>query len=156
MFHVVLYQPEIPPNAGNVMRLCTNTGARLHLIEPLGFAIDDRRLRRAGLDYRARTVFDTWPDFDTFLARVAPRRLHMFTRHGRTRYDRVAFAADDALVFGPETRGLPASLIRRGAEEGGVYLPMQPDNRSINLGNVVSIALYEAWRQNAFEGSENK
>ena len=155
MFHIVLYQPEIPPNTGNVMRLCANAGARLHLIEPLGFALDEPRLRRAGLDYRERTVYRVHPDFDSFLASEAPRAIYMFTRHGRVRHDAPAYHAGDALVFGPETRGLPAEIIARGTHPEGIRVPMRADNRSINLGNVVAIALFEAWRQHDFSGAED-
>lgn len=153
MFHIVLYQPEIPPNTGNVMRLCANAGARLHLIEPLGFAMDEPRLRRAGLDYRERTRYRQHPDFDSFLAREAPQAVYMFTRHGRVRHDTIAYAEGDALVFGPETRGLTPEMLARSSRPEGVRVPMRAGNRSINLGNAVAIALFEAWRQQDFAGA---
>jgi tRNA (cytidine/uridine-2'-O-)-methyltransferase len=152
MFDVILYQPEIPPNTGNIMRLCANTGARLHLIEPLGFALEDKQLRRAGLDYRDWAEVRIYPDFDRLLAALAPARLYAFTTRGPTRYTEARFQPRDALLFGPETRGLPPALLERVPASARLRLPLVPGNRSLNLSNAVAIALYEAWRQLGFSG----
>ena len=151
--HVVLFQPEIPPNTGNVIRLCANTGAALHLIRPLGFDLDDKKLRRAGLDYHEFTRVAVHDDLDAFLATVSPRRLFAVSTRGRMRYDRVEYAGDDALLFGPETRGLPQEILDALPEEQRLRLPMRPGNRSLNLSNAVAVIVFEAWRQRAFEGS---
>ncbi|MEW5791575.1 MAG: tRNA (uridine(34)/cytosine(34)/5-carboxymethylaminomethyluridine(34)-2'-O)-methyltransferase TrmL [Pseudomonadota bacterium] len=152
MFDVVLYQPEIPPNTGNVIRLCANTGVRLHLIEPLGFTLDDSKLRRAGLDYHEWAALQTHPDWPAFLRRVAPRRLFALSTRGRQHYHEVRFQAGDALLFGPETRGLPAELLESLPPERRLRLPMRPHSRSLNLSNSVAVVVYEAWRQLGFEG----
>lgn len=152
MFDVVLYQPEIPPNTGNVIRLCANTGARLHLIEPLGFTLDDSKLRRAGLDYHEWAALQTHPDWPAFLRRVAPRRLFALSTRGRQHYHEVRFQAGDALLFGPETRGLPAELLESLPPERRLRLPMRPHSRSLNLSNSVAVVVYEVWRQLGFEG----
>ncbi len=154
MFDVVLYRPEIPPNTGNVIRLCANAGARLHLVEPLGFSIDDRDLRRAGLDYHELTVLRVHPDWNACLAALGSRRLFAFTRHAQRRYDEESFREGDALVFGPETAGLPDEVLSQFPPERRLRLPMRPDNRSLNLSNAVAVAVYEAWRQNGFAGSQ--
>ncbi|MCX7557565.1 tRNA (uridine(34)/cytosine(34)/5-carboxymethylaminomethyluridine(34)-2'-O)-methyltransferase TrmL [Xanthomonadaceae bacterium JHOS43] len=153
MLHVVLYQPEIPPNTGNVIRLCANAGARLHLIEPLGFGIDHARMRRAGLDYREFVEMQTHASLDAFLAAVRPARLFAFSSKAATRYDTVRYGAGDALMFGPETRGLPAEVVEALPPERRLRLPMMPGNRSLNLSNTVAVAVYEAWRQNGFDGA---
>jgi tRNA (cytidine/uridine-2'-O-)-methyltransferase len=155
MFDVVLYQPEIAPNTGNVMRLCTNTGATLHLIEPLGFEPDDSKLRRAGLDYHDWTQVRrhaSWDACARFLMDATERRILAFSTHGNLRYDKAHFRPDDILLFGPETRGLPQELLDRLPLECRLRLPMQPNNRSLNLSNTVAIAVYEGWRQLGFEG----
>ena len=152
MFDVVLYQPEIPPNTGNVIRLCANTGARLHLIEPLGFSMDDARLRRAGLDYHEWASVRTWPSLEAFRADRNPGRLFALSTRGTQRYDATRFAADDALVFGPETRGLPQELLESLPPAQRLRLPMRPGGRSLNLSNSVAVVVYEAWRQLGFEG----
>lgn len=152
MFHVVLYQPEIPPNTGNIIRLCANTGSTLHLIHPLGFAIDDRRLRRAGLDYREYTQLRQHDHFDAFLADVAPVRWFGISTRGAERYDRVTYRAGDAFVFGPETRGLPQAMLDRLVPTCRIRLPMRPGQRSLNLSNTVAALVYEAWRQHDFVG----
>jgi tRNA (cytidine/uridine-2'-O-)-methyltransferase len=152
LFHVVLYQPEIPPNTGNIIRLCANTGSTLHLIHPLGFAFDDKRLRRAGLDYREFAEVQQHADFTTFLADVAPPRWFALSTRGRQRHDQVAFAADDAFVFGPETRGLPQAMLDELPAGCRVRLPMRAGQRSINLSNAVAVLVYEAWRQLGFAG----
>lgn len=150
MLHVVLFQPEIPPNTGNVIRLCANAGARLHLIEPLGFALDDAKLRRAGLDYHEYARLRVHRDFDAFLADVKPARVFAFSTRSTVRYDRVAYRADDALLFGPETRGLPAAVLAAIPPDCRLRLPMRPHNRSLNLSNAVAVTVYEAWRQHDF------
>jgi tRNA (cytidine/uridine-2'-O-)-methyltransferase len=154
VFHVVLYQPEIPPNTGNIIRLCANTGSRLHLIEPLGFELDDARLRRAGLDYHEFAEVATYPSLDAFVAQVAPARLLMASTRSATRYDQVAYGAGDALVFGPETRGLPSEVRDSVPAQQRIRLPMRPGQRSLNLSNAVAVVLYEAWRQQGFAGAE--
>ena len=150
MFDVILYQPEIPPNTGNVIRLCANTGARLHLLRPLGFTLEDAQLRRAGLDYHdyARVrVHDTLEDA---LADLAPARLFALSTRNATRYDQVAFAPGDAFLFGPETRGLPDDVLATIPDDQRLRLPMRPDNRSLNLSNAVAVVVFEAWRQRDF------
>ncbi len=147
MLHVVLYQPEIPPNTGNVIRLCANTGAQLHLIEPLGFALDDRRLKRAGLDYHEWVRVCRYPGLDRFMREVAPARLLAFSTRGQRRYSDIEYRGDDALLFGPETRGLPQEVLLSLPPEHRLCLPMRPGIRSLNLSNAVAIAVYEAWRQ---------
>jgi tRNA (cytidine/uridine-2'-O-)-methyltransferase len=153
VFHVVLYQPEIPPNTGNIIRLCANTGSRLHLIEPLGFEMDDAKLRRAGLDYHEFAEVVVHPSLQAFVERVAPQRLLMASTRSATRYDRVGYAPGDALVFGPETRGLPEAVRESVPPAQRIRLPMQPGQRSLNLSNAVAVVLYEAWRQCGFEGA---
>ena len=153
MLHVVLYQPEIPPNTGNVIRLCANAGAALHLVEPLGFPIDHARMRRAGLDYREFMDLRVHPSLGAFLDTVRPTRLFAFSAKAATRFDRIDYAPGDALMFGPETRGLPAEVLEAIPEAQHLRLPMRPRNRSLNLSNAVAIAVYEAWRQQGFAGS---
>jgi tRNA (cytidine/uridine-2'-O-)-methyltransferase len=159
VFEVILYQPEIPPNTGNVIRLCANTGARLHLIRPLGFTLEDAQLRRAGLDYHeyaSLRVHDTLEDALAALtaanAGTAPRVFALSTR-STVRYDRVAFAPGDAFLFGPETRGLPDDVLAGIPEAHRLRLPMRPDNRSLNLSNAVAVTVFEAWRQQGFGGA---
>jgi len=153
MFDVVLYQPEIAPNTGNVMRLCTNTGARLHLIEPLGFEPNDAKLRRAGLDYHDWAQVrrhDSWDACAHFLMGATERRILAFSTRGNLRYDKAHFRPDDIFLFGSETRGLPQELLDHLPPECRLRLPMQPNNRSLNLSNTVAIAVYEGWRQLGF------
>ena len=154
MFHVVLVEPEIPPNTGNVIRLCANTGAQLHLVEPLGFPLDDAKMRRAGLDYHDYATMKTHRSWDAFLAAEAPDSARMFalTTHGATPFAATAFRPGDIFVFGSETRGLAAGLRESFAPSQRIRLPMRPDNRSLNLSNTVAIVVYEAWRQNGFAG----
>lgn len=151
-FDVVLFEPEIPPNTGNIIRLCANTGARLHLIEPLGFEWDDRRLRRAGLDYHELTNVSIHKDYPAFLATVNPERLFGCTTKGQTLHTQTDYRVGDALMFGPETRGLPDSVLNTLDAEQKIRIPMQAQSRSLNLANAVSIILYEAWRQVDFSG----
>jgi len=152
MFHIVLYQPEIPPNTGNVMRLAANTGMRLHLIEPLGFRIDDKDLRRAGLDYREWADVQTHRSYEAFLEAIRPARVLAFSTKGWQVYTDVSYRPGDALLFGPETRGLPQTLLESLPPEQRLRLPLAPNNRSLNLSNAVAVAAYEAWRQNGFTG----
>jgi tRNA (cytidine/uridine-2'-O-)-methyltransferase len=150
MFDVVLYQPEIPSNTGNIIRLCANTGASLHLVKPLGFTLDDKRLRRAGLDYHecaAVKIHQNWADCTDGLK---DRRIFAVTTKGMQRYDMVDYADGDAFVFGPETRGLPAWILEAFPGERRLRLPMVPGSRSLNLSNAVAVLLYEAWRQIGF------
>lgn len=148
--HVVLFRPEIPPNTGNAIRLCANTGAALHLIAPLGFELDDARLRRAGLDYHEFAAVQVHDSLEAFTAAVRPPRLFAFSVRGVTRYDRVAYRRGDALLFGSETAGLPDDVLAAVPEEQRLRLPMRPGVRSINLSNTVAVAVYEAWRQLGF------
>jgi tRNA (cytidine/uridine-2'-O-)-methyltransferase len=154
MLHVVLYQPEIPPNTGNVIRLCANTGAHLHLIRPLGFDLDHAKLRRAGLDYHEFATVAAYDDLDAFVATVKPQRLLALSTRGSTMYTKAQFAENDAIVFGPETRGLPQALLDSLPAAQRLRLPMRPDNRSLNLSNAVAVVVYEAWRQLGFGGGE--
>ena len=150
--HVILFQPEIPPNTGNVIRLCANTGARLHLVRPLGFELDDARMRRAGLDYHEFADLQVHADWQGCLDALAGARLFALSTRSAQRYDQVAYRQDDALVFGPETRGLPQPLLDGLPAEQRLRLPMRPDNRSLNLSNAVAVVVYEAWRQLGFAG----
>jgi len=154
MLHVVLYQPEIPPNTGNVIRLCANTGAHLHLIRPLCFDLDHAKLRRAGLDYHEFATVCAYDDLDAFVANVKPRRLFALSTRGANLYTNVQFAEGDAVIFGPETRGLPQNLLDSLPPEQRLRLPMRPGNRSLNLSNAVAVVVYEAWRQLKFVGGE--
>ena len=150
---VILYQPEIPPNTGNIIRLCANTGFGLHLVEPMGFSLQDKLLRRAGLDYHECARVLTHKSLEACLDALSPGRLLAFSTRGRTRYDTVDYEQGDALLFGPETRGLPDTLLNTLPAAQRLRLPMRPDNRSLNLSNTVAIAVYEAWRQLGFSGS---
>lgn len=152
MLHVILYQPEIPPNTGNIIRLCANTGCGLHLVEPLGFALDDARLRRAGLDYHEWAELRVHASLDGCLAALAPGRLFAVSTRGTARYDLVRYRAGDALLFGPETRGLPAEVLGSVPPEQRLRLPMRPGQRSLNLSNAVAVLVFEAWRQLGFAG----
>ena len=152
MFDVVLFQPEIPPNAGNVIRLCANAGVRLHLIEPLGFSMDDRQLRRAGLDYHELATVSVHRDWDACRAVLGERRIFAVSTRGAIRYSEVAYQPGDAWVFGAETSGLPAALLETFPPERRLRLPMRPGNRSLNLSNAVAVVVFEAWRQQGFAG----
>jgi len=153
MFNIVLYEPEIAPNTGNIIRLCANVGASLHLIEPLGFEPDEKKLRRAGLDYADWDNIRTYADFDVFLNGKNTDRLFTLSTHSQRCYTDAHFKADDYLLFGPETRGLPAAVRECVAPLHQLTLPMAPNNRSLNLSNAVAIVTYEAWRQLEFAGS---
>ncbi len=153
MFNVILFEPEIPPNTGNVIRLCANTGAQLHLVKPLGFALEDKQLKRAGLDYHEYASLQVHDDLDACLRTLPNSRLFAFTTKGSHPYHEVAFQAGDTFLFGPESRGLPAELLATLAPEQKLRLPMLPNNRSLNLSNTVAVAVCEAWRQCGFTTS---
>jgi len=152
MFDIVLVEPEIPPNTGNVIRLAANTGCRLHLVGPLGFSMDDRSLRRAGLDYHELASVKTHQDWPACVSQLGAGRSFAFTTKGTNLYTDVRYARDDVLVFGAETRGLPDSILMGFEEEHRLRLPMVPGNRSLNLSNAVAVVVFEAWRQLAFGG----
>ena len=150
MFHVILYQPEIPPNTGNVIRMCANTGARLHLIAPLAFDIDEKAVRRAGMDYAELADVKVWQSLDECLQALGKPRWFAVSTRSATRYDSVQFAAGDAFVFGPETRGLPQEVLEECPTERRLKIPMRAGNRSLNLSNAAAVVVYEAWRQQGF------
>ena len=154
MISVALVHPEIPPNTGNVIRLCANAGARLHLIEPLGFALDHAKMRRAGLDYHEFAALEVHRDWSAFLAAARPQRMFAFTTRAVRRPVDVAFRASDVFVFGCETAGLPAAILDQFPAEQRLRLPMRPGNRSLNLSNAVAVVSYEAWRQFGFVGGQ--
>ena len=153
VFNVILYEPEIPPNTGNVMRLCANAGAGLHLIEPLGFVLEDRLLRRAGLDYREWVEVSVHASLGACLDGIRPPRLYACSTRGTEPYTAPAYAPGDAFLFGPETRGLPKAVLDDCPPRQRIYLPMCPNNRSLNLSNAVAVVVFEAWRQNGFVGA---
>ncbi|MDH2432832.1 tRNA (uridine(34)/cytosine(34)/5-carboxymethylaminomethyluridine(34)-2'-O)-methyltransferase TrmL [Pokkaliibacter sp. MBI-7] len=150
MLHIILFEPEIPPNTGNIIRLCANTGFALHLIEPLGFELDDKRLRRAGLDYHEFAEVKKYPSLQAALATIQPTTAYAFTTKASHPYSEVSFQPGDALIFGPESRGLPAEVLAQFTPQTRLRLPMLPDSRSLNLSNTVAVAVYEAWRQLGF------
>jgi len=153
MFEIVLFEPEIPPNTGNIMRLCANVGARLHLIEPLGFNLSDKGLKRAGLDYGDAMHIRLHASLDACERTLAPARWYAVSTRGRRDYAAPAFRSGDAFLFGPETRGLPEHVLATFEPERVIRLPMVPASRSLNLANAVAVVVYEAWRQNRFAGS---
>ncbi len=153
MFSIALYEPEIPANTGNIIRLCANAGAQLHLIKPLGFELEDKKLRRAGLDYHEWVNVRQHESLVDFINAEQPQRLFALTTKGKCRVSDTAFQAGDCFLFGPETRGLPANVLADLGQENCLYLPMQAESRSLNLSNTVSIVLYEAWRQMDFFGA---
>ena len=157
MFHVILHRPEIPPNTGNVIRLCANTGAQLHLVRPLGFDIDDKQLRRAGLDYHEYARMQVHDDLDAALTAIAqandePPRVFALSTRGTVRFDTPAYRAGDAFLFGSETAGLPQAVLDAIPDGQRLRLPMRPGNRSLNLSNTVAVVVFEAWRQSGFDG----
>lgn len=156
MFDVVLYEPEIPPNTGNLIRLTANTGSRLHLVKPLGFSVSDRALKRSGLDYDAIASVTLHEDWPTCRQHFEKRRFFALTTRASRCYADVKFEADDVLVFGPETRGLPEDVLKEFAADHCLRLPMMPGNRSINLANAAAVVVYEAWRQLGFSGAANR
>jgi tRNA (cytidine/uridine-2'-O-)-methyltransferase len=150
MFDIVLYEPEIPPNTGNALRLAANTGARLHLVRPLGFTLKDRQLARAGLDYADLARVTLHDDWTACAAHFASKRVFAVTTRGAQRYDTMAYRAGDVFVFGPETRGLPQGVLDTFDAERRIRIPMRAGNRSLNLSNAIAVTVYEAWRQNGF------
>ena len=150
MFDVILHQPEIPPNAGNVIRLCANVGARLHLVEPLGFSMDDKQLKRAGLDYHEMAMVTVHADWEACIRALAGRRIFAVSTRGATPYAEARYTGGDAFVFGAETQGLPQALLDTFPAERTLRLPMRPGNRSLNLSNAVAVVVFEAWRQVGF------
>jgi tRNA (cytidine/uridine-2'-O-)-methyltransferase len=152
MFDIVLYQPEIPPNTGNIIRLCANTGTGLHLVKPLGFALEDKQLKRAGLDYHEFATLKVHEDWQACCSALAGRRMFALTTKGSTRHSEIQFKPGDVFVFGPETRGLPTDILEQFVPGHRVRLPMLAHSRSLNLSNSAAVLIYEAWRQNGFEG----
>ena len=150
MLHIALYQPEIPPNTGNIIRLCANTGAQLHLIHPLGFAPNDKQLQRAGLDYHSWAQVLHYENYDAFLKERKPSRLFACSTHGTSIYSHVVYQPDDVFLFGPETRGLPQAILESVGSERVIRIPMTSPSRSLNLSNAASVIVYEAWRQLGF------
>jgi len=153
MFAVILYQPEIPPNTGNIIRLCANTGAHLHLIRPLGFELDDKHLKRAGLDYHEYATLQVHDSLQQCLQTMPQARVFAFTTKASHPFHEVRYQAGDAFLFGPESRGLPSEVLESFPPQQRVRLPMLPDNRSLNLSNTVAVAVFEAWRQCAYAGA---
>jgi tRNA (cytidine/uridine-2'-O-)-methyltransferase len=153
VFHVILYQPQIPPNTGNIIRLCANTGCSLHLIEPLGFELDDSSVRRAGLDYAELAILRRYPNIADCLAQLPGARIFAVETGSRVGYAALQYRAGDAFLFGPETRGLPPELLQMLPPERHIRIPMRDGNRSLNLGNAVAVVAYEAWRQGGFAGA---
>lgn len=152
MFHIVLFEPEIPPNTGNIIRLCANTGAALHLVKPLGFALEDKQLKRAGLDYHEYSTLQVHENWQACKEALAGKRMFALTTKGSRNYANMEFSADDVFVFGPETRGLPENIRNEFLTEHRLRLPMLPNSRSLNLSNSAAVLLYEAWRQVGFDG----
>ncbi|WNO60393.1 tRNA (uridine(34)/cytosine(34)/5-carboxymethylaminomethyluridine(34)-2'-O)-methyltransferase TrmL [Rheinheimera sp. MMS21-TC3] len=155
MLHIVLFEPEIPPNTGNIIRLCANSGFKLHLIEPLGFAWDDKRIKRAGLDYHEFADVLRHANFEQFMLQVRPPRLFACTTKGHKLHSNAQYQAGDALIFGPESRGLPMTILEQLPQQHWLKIPMLANSRSMNLANAVSIFVYEAWRQLDYAGAKN-
>lgn len=153
MLQIALYEPEIAPNTGNIIRLCVNTGADLHLVGKMGFELDDKRLRRAGLDYHEYASLQVWESLDQMVESLNNPRILAFSTRGSQRYDKLAYRESDLLLFGPETRGLPEDILKQLPDTQRAYLPMKPESRSLNLSNSVAIVVYEAWSQLGFEGA---
>jgi tRNA (cytidine/uridine-2'-O-)-methyltransferase len=154
MFNLILYEPEIPPNTGNIIRLCANTGVDLHLIEPLGFELDEPRLKRAGLDYREFANIETHRSLEACLDSLGAPRVFALSTRGQTRYTDASFERGDAFLFGPETRGLPEDILESLPKPQRLRIPMRPVSRSLNLSNAAAMLVYEAWRQHGFDGGE--
>ena len=153
MIHVALFEPEIPPNTGNIIRLCANTGCKLHLIEPLGFELDDKRLRRAGLDYDEWAEVKRYSNWEQFLAELQPKRVFALSTKGSNNHTQIEFMNDDVVLFGPETRGLPDEVLKSLPAQQILRIPMLAHSRSLNLSNSVAVVVYEAWRQMGFDGA---
>ncbi|MBZ9611233.1 tRNA (uridine(34)/cytosine(34)/5-carboxymethylaminomethyluridine(34)-2'-O)-methyltransferase TrmL [Rheinheimera maricola] len=154
MLHIVLFEPEIPPNTGNIIRLCANSGFQLHLIEPLGFAWDDKRIKRAGLDYHEFADVKRHANFDSFVEQVKPTRMFACTTKGHTAHSDAHFAVGDALIFGPESRGLPTNVLHQIPTPNWLRIPMTANSRSMNLSNAVAVFVYESWRQLDYAGAK--
>ena len=154
MLQIILYTPQIPPNTGNIIRLCANSGARLHLIEPIGFSVDEKSCRRAGLDYQSLTDVKIHKNWHTCKKMLSDRNIWAITKFGKKRYDQISFSNNDALLFGSEINGLPEKIKSEFADSHRLFLPMHKGSRSLNLSNSVAICLYEAWRQNRFINSD--
>jgi tRNA (cytidine/uridine-2'-O-)-methyltransferase len=154
VFHIALFEPEIPGNTGNCIRLCANTGATLHLIKPLGFRLDDKSLRRSGLDYHDLAQVKVHANLDACMAALDAARLFVVETNGARCYSEVQYREGDAFLFGPETRGLPRAMLERAGAERNLFIPMRAENRSINLSNAVALVLFEAWRQTGYAGCE--
>ena len=150
MYHIILFQPQIPPNTGNIIRLCANTGAHLHLIEPLGFDLDDKHLRRAGLDYHEYASVKQYKNLEDFINTQKPTRIFACSTKGKTNYAEISFQENDAFLFGPETSGLPLEILQQFTDDKIIRIPMLSSSRSLNLSNAVAVVLYEAWRQNGY------
>ena len=153
LFNIVLFEPEIPPNTGNIIRLCANTGCQLHVVHPLGFALDDKKLRRAGLDYHEFAAVSEWPDLASCLQQFAEKNIYACSTKGKRGFSEPKFVAGDVFVFGPESRGLPSKYLAAMPAANILRIPMRADCRSMNLSNAVSVFVYEAWRQNGFVGA---
>ena len=151
MFNIVLVHPQIPPNTGNIIRLCANNGCKLHLIEPLGFAMDEKSVRRAGMDYRDLANVSIWTDYQHFTETFKPTTVWSFSSKAQKLYDSVAYSDGDCLMFGSETAGLPDAITQSVTSENRLHIPMQNNSRSLNLSNAVAIVSYEAWRQTGFK-----
>jgi tRNA (cytidine/uridine-2'-O-)-methyltransferase len=154
MLHVVLFEPEIPPNTGNIIRLCANTGFQLHLIEPLGFDLDEKKVRRAGLDYHEMARMKIHKNWQAFVDDVQPKRCFAITTKGKKWHTEVEYQENDAIVMGPESRGLPDEMLDTLSQDEKILIPMVPDSRSLNLSNATSVIIYEAWRQMGFQGAK--
>ena len=154
MLQIILYTPQIPPNTGNIIRLCANSGARLHIIEPIGFSVDEKSCRRAGLDYQSLTDVIIHKNWHSCKQVLSGRNIWAITKFGGKRYDQTSFSNNDALLFGSEISGLPKNIKNEFAKSRQLYLPMQKESRSLNLSNSVAICLYEAWKQNGFINSD--
>ena len=147
MFHIILYEPEIPPNAGNIIRLSVNTGCNLHFIEPLGFSLDEKGFRRAGMDYMKKTNVNIWKNLEDCIKKIKSKNIYSISTKGNTKYSDINFETNDAFIFGPESRGLPLKIREM---YDSLYIPMKSNGRSLNLANAVSIIIYDAWRKNSF------
>lgn len=154
MFNIILHNPQIPPNTGNIVRLCANTGASLHLIRPLGFKIDEKSYRRAGLDYHNENFLSTYDNFEKCLENIKSKSVYAITKFGTRCYTDIKFSSGDAILFGSETKGLPSNVINKFTDEKKIFIPMVRNSRSLNLSNAVSLVVYEAWRQLNFINSE--
>ena len=148
MFHIILYEPEIPPNAGNIIRLSVNTGCNLHFIEPLGFSLDEKGFRRAGMDYMKKKNVNVWPNLDKCIQNINLNNIYSISTKGKNIYSDITYKKGDAFIFGPESRGLPSNIIEKFSS---IYIPMKSNGRSLNLANAVSIIVYEGWRKNNFQ-----